>query len=135
MTLRHAADSHRALEATGPEPAVPPDRLGDLTLWRPYCQMKTAGEPLHVVAAEGVWLELDSGQRIIDALSSWWTACHGHRHPHLVAAIVEQAQRLPHVMLGGIDHPQVVRLADRLAGLMPGSLNHSFFCDSGSVAV
>jgi adenosylmethionine-8-amino-7-oxononanoate aminotransferase len=38
-------------------------------------------------------------------------------------------------MLGGIDHPQAVRLADRLARLMPGSLNHSFFCDSGSVAV
>ncbi|MFM8804444.1 MAG: adenosylmethionine--8-amino-7-oxononanoate transaminase, partial [Planctomycetia bacterium] len=79
--------------------------------------------------------ELDSGRRIIDALSSWWTVCHGHRHPHLVEAVVEQARRLPHVMLGGIDHPQVVRLADRLAGLMPGSLNHSFFCDSGSVAV
>ncbi|MFM7291558.1 MAG: adenosylmethionine--8-amino-7-oxononanoate transaminase, partial [Planctomycetia bacterium] len=111
------------------------NRLADLTLWRPYCQMKTAADPLHVVAADGVWLELDSGRRIIDALSSWWTVCHGHRHPHLVEAVVEQARRLPHVMLGGIDHPQVVRLADRLAGLMPGSLNHSFFCDSGSVAV
>ncbi|MFM8704990.1 MAG: adenosylmethionine--8-amino-7-oxononanoate transaminase [Planctomycetia bacterium] len=111
------------------------NRLAELTLWRPYCQMKTAADPLHVVAAEGVWLELDSGRRIIDALSSWWTVCHGHRHPHLVEAVVEQARRLPHVMLGGIDHPQVVRLADRLAGLMPGSLNHSFFCDSGSVAV
>jgi len=110
-------------------------RLEELTLWRPYCQMKTAAEPLHVVAAEGVWLELASGQKIIDSLSSWWTVCHGHRHPHLVESIVEQAHRLPHVMLGGIDHPQVVRLADRLARLMPGTLNHSFFCDSGSVAV
>jgi adenosylmethionine-8-amino-7-oxononanoate aminotransferase len=105
------------------------------TLWRPYCQMRTAAEPLHVVAAEGAWLELASGQRIIDAIASWWTACHGHRHPHIVAAIVEQARTLPHVMLGGIDHPQAVRLADRLARLMPGSLNHSFFCESGSVAV
>ena len=39
-----------------------PERLEDLTLWRPYCQMKTAGEPLHVISAEGVWLELESGQ-------------------------------------------------------------------------
>jgi len=110
-------------------------QIEKLTLWRPYCQMQTASEPLHVVAAEGCWLELASGQRIIDALSSWWTVSHGHRHPHIVAAIIDQAQRLPHVMLGGIDHPQAVRLADRLAGLMPGSLNHSFFCDSGSVAI
>jgi adenosylmethionine-8-amino-7-oxononanoate aminotransferase len=112
-----------------------PPGLESITLWRPYCQMKTAAEPLHVVAAGGAWLELASGQRIIDAIASWWTACHGHRHPHIVAAIVEQARTLPHVMLGGIDHPQAVRLADRLARLMPGSLNHSFFCDSGSVAV
>ncbi len=109
--------------------------LDRMTLWRPYCQMKTAAEPLHVVAAEGVWLELESGQRLIDSISSWWTVCHGHRHPHIVEAITEQALTLTHVMLGGLEHPQVRRLADRLAGLMPGELNHSFFCDSGSVAV
>ena len=120
---RVAADDQRAAE------------IASLSLWRPYCQMRTAAEPLHVVAAEGSWLELASGQRVIDAIASWWTACHGHRHPHIVAAIVEQARTLPHVMLGGIDHPQAVRLADRLARLMPGSLNHSFLCDSGSVAV
>ncbi|MFM8705863.1 MAG: aminotransferase class III-fold pyridoxal phosphate-dependent enzyme, partial [Planctomycetia bacterium] len=60
--------------------------LADLTLWRPYTQMNTAADPLHVVAADGVWLELETGRRIIDALSSWWTDCHGHRHPHLVEA-------------------------------------------------
>jgi len=109
--------------------------LASLTLWRPYCQMKTASDPLHVVAADGIWLELESGQRLIDSISSWWTVCHGHRHPHIVDAIASQARTLTHVMLGGLDHPQVRRLADRLASLMPGDLNHSFFCDSGSVAV
>ncbi len=136
MSSRHEAVAHRAAVRSGTVDSGPEfDRLAGMTLWRPYCQMRTVSEPLHVVAAEGVWLELESGQRIIDALSSWWTVCHGHRHPHLVEAIVDQAHRMPHVMLGGIDHPQVVRLADRLAQLMPGSLNHSFFCDSGSVAV
>ena len=133
MSSHHEAVADHGAGAVDSSPAS--DHLAGMTLWRPYCQMRTVGEPLHVVAAEGVWLELESGQRIIDALSSWWTVCHGHRHPHLVAAIVDQAHRLPHVMLGGIDHPQAVRLADRLARLMPGSLNHSFFCDSGSVAV
>lgn len=108
---------------------------GRKALWRPYCQMATADEAVHVVAAEGVWLELADGSRWIDGISSWWTACHGHRHPHLVKAIVDQAQRLPHVMLGGIDHPQILRLAARLAALMPGELNHAFFSDSGSVAI
>ncbi len=104
-------------------------------LWRPYCQMKTADPPLSVVAASDVWINLADGTRLIDAISSWWTVCHGHRHPTIVQAIVSQAEVLPHVMLGGIVHPQAVRLARTLAEMMPGGLNHSFFCDSGSVAV
>jgi adenosylmethionine---8-amino-7-oxononanoate aminotransferase len=111
------------------------DELRRETLWRPYCQMKTAGAALPVVGAEGIWLELESGQRLIDGISSWWTVCHGHRHPHIVEAITKQATVMPHVMLGGIEHPQARRLADRLSKLLPGDLNHCFFCDSGSVAV
>lgn len=121
-----------------PAPVVPSGELTALrreTLWRPYCQMKTAGPPLRVVRAEGIWLELESGARLIDGISSWWTACHGHRHPHIVEAITRQAAELPHVMLGGIEHQQVRKLADRLAFRLPGELNHCFFCDSGSVAV
>jgi adenosylmethionine-8-amino-7-oxononanoate aminotransferase len=38
-------------------------------------------------------------------------------------------------MNGGIEHPQATRLAKRLADLLPGTLNHVFFSDSGSVAV
>ena len=131
----HDTESTVTAEPARPRGGAPPEALERLTLWRPYCQMKTAAPPLHVVAARGSWLELESGQKIIDGLSSWWTACHGHRHPHIVQAIVEQAGRLPHVMLGGIEHPQAVRLADRLAALMPGDLNHSFFCEIGRAHV
>ena len=105
------------------------------TLWRPYCQMKTAGAAWEVVAAEGAYLQLADGRRLIDGVSSWWTACHGHRHPYLVSAIKQQLDVLPHVMLGGIVHPQAARLCNRLAALAPGDLNHVFLVDSGSVAI
>lgn len=104
-------------------------------LWLPYTQMKTAGPPLRVVSAEGIYLITDDHRRIIDGISSWWTACHGHRHPHIVAALKQQLDRLDHVMLGGIEHPPARQLAERLANLLPGELNHVFFSDSGSVAV
>jgi adenosylmethionine---8-amino-7-oxononanoate aminotransferase len=110
-------------------------RRDSQTLWRPYCQMKTAGPPYEVVAAEGIYLQLADGRRLIDGVSSWWTACHGHRHSHLVEAVKQQIDVLPHVMLGGIVHPQAARLCTRLAALAPGDLNHVFLVDSGSVAI
>ncbi len=110
-------------------------RRDSQTLWRPYCQMKTAAEPWEVVSAEGIYLQLADGRRLIDGVSSWWTACHGHRHPHIVDAVKQQLDVLPHVMLGGIVHSQATRLCSRLAALAPGDLNHVFLVDSGSVAI
>jgi adenosylmethionine-8-amino-7-oxononanoate aminotransferase len=46
-----------------------------------------------------------------------------------------QLERMPHVMFGGINHEPALTLARRLARLLPGDLNHVFFCDSGSVSV
>ncbi len=42
---------------------------------------------------------------------------------------------MPHVMLGGLVHEQVLTLSARLAALLPGDLTRVFFSDSGSVAV
>jgi adenosylmethionine-8-amino-7-oxononanoate aminotransferase len=97
--------------------------------------MKTASPPLEVAKTNGVTLTLKDGRKLIDGISSWWTACHGYNHPKIVEAVVEQAKKMPHVMLGGIVHDQAVRLADRLASCLPGENNKVFLSDSGSVAV
>lgn len=104
-------------------------------VWSPYTQMKTAPLPVPVVATEGVSLILADGTRLIDGMASWWTACHGYNHPHIIAKVTEQLQRMPHVMFGGVHHEPALRLASRLAKLLPGDLNHVFFSDSGSVSV
>jgi adenosylmethionine---8-amino-7-oxononanoate aminotransferase len=108
---------------------------GSPFVWSPYTQMKTAPLPIPVVATEGVYLILEDGTRLIDGMASWWTACHGYNHPHIVAKLTEQLQRMPHVMFGGVHHEPALRLASRLAKLIPGDLNHVFFADSGSVSV
>ena len=91
--------------------------------------------PLAVVGAEGRHLYLADGRKLLDGLASWWTACHGYRHPYLIEQINAQLDVLPHVMFGGIQHEGAAILASRLATLLPGDLQHVFFCDSGSVAV
>lgn len=108
---------------------------GAAHVWRPYTQMKTAAPPLPVVSAEGVRLQLADGRSLIDGVASWWTAAHGYAHPHMRAAMRAQLETMPHVMLGGLAHEQPYRLAQRLAQLLPGDLDHVFFAESGSVAV
>ncbi|AGT08079.1 adenosylmethionine--8-amino-7-oxononanoate transaminase [Paracoccus aminophilus] len=104
-------------------------------LWHPYDNPLQPG-PLHVVReAEGVWLTLEDGTRMIDAMSSWWCAAFGHRHPKITAAMTDQIARMPHVMFGGLTHAPATTLAARLAALLPEGLDRVFFSDSGSVAV
>lgn len=104
-------------------------------VWLPYTQMKTAALPVPVVSASGVRLKLADGRELIDGVASWWTACHGYGHPHIVKTVREQLERMPHMMFGGLAHEPAYRLAARLAALLPGDLEHVFFSESGSVAV
>jgi adenosylmethionine---8-amino-7-oxononanoate aminotransferase len=104
-------------------------------VWLPYAQMQTAPLPLPAVRTEGSRIYLEDGRVLVDGIASWWTACHGYNHPHIIEAVTAQLQAMPHVMFGGLGHEPAYRLATRLAGLMPGSLNRVFFTDSGSVAV
>jgi len=104
-------------------------------LWLPYAQMKIAPTPLPVIGAEGVRLKLADGRELIDGVSSWWTVCHGYNHPHIRDAVAAQLQSVPHVMLGGLATEPTLRLAKRLADLLPDDLDHVFFSESGSVSV
>ncbi len=48
-------------------------------VWHPYTQMLTAPPPIAVERAEGAWLYLADGRRVLDAIASWWprfTATH-----------------------------------------------------------
>ena len=111
-----------------------PERALD-HVWYPYAQMRDMALPVPVAGVEGCRIELADGRKLVDGTSSWWSACHGYRHPHIMAAVHEQLDVLPHVMLGGMTHEPVIRLAERLAGKTPGDLAHTMFTDSGSVAV
>ncbi|MFT8423463.1 MAG: adenosylmethionine--8-amino-7-oxononanoate transaminase [Gluconacetobacter sp.] len=104
-------------------------------IWLPYTQMQTASPPIPAIAADGCRISLADGRELVDGIASWWTACHGYNHPHIRQAAIDQLARMPHVMFGGLVHEPALRLARRLADLLPGDLERVFFSDSGSVAV
>ncbi|MFT8643339.1 adenosylmethionine--8-amino-7-oxononanoate transaminase [Gluconacetobacter sp.] len=104
-------------------------------IWLPYTQMRTASPPIPAIATDGCRISLADGRELVDGIASWWTACHGYNHPHIRQAAIDQLARMPHVMFGGLVHEPALRLARRLADLLPGDLERVFFSDSGSVAV
>ena len=104
-------------------------------LWHPYASAVAPPPVLGASASDGAYITLDDGTRLIDGISSWWCAAHGHSRPEVVEAIRRQAQELPHVMFAGFTHRPAMELAERLNALMPRGLNHYFYADSGSIAV
>jgi len=104
-------------------------------LWHPYTQMFTAGPPLPIVRAQGVYLYTEDGRRILDGISSWWVNIHGHSHPKLNEALAAQARELEQVIFAGCTHRPAVELAERLLALLPPGLSRIFYSDDGSTSV
>lgn len=50
--------------------------------------------PVVIARAEGVWVHDTEGRRYMDMLSAYSALNHGHRHPRLVQALKDQADRV-----------------------------------------
>ena len=103
-------------------------------LWHPCTQMKNLETvpPLAIARGEGAWLFDDAGNRYVDAISSWWVNLFGHANPRINAAIIDQLEKIEHVMLAGCTHEPVVELSERLSNLT--GLGHAFYASDGASA-
>ncbi len=88
--------------------------------------------PLAIVRGEGPWLIDESGNRYVDAISSWWVNLFGHANPRINGAITDQLSKIEHVMLAGCTHEPVVELSERLSKLT--GLGHAFYGSDGASA-
>jgi acetylornithine/N-succinyldiaminopimelate aminotransferase len=91
-----------------------------------------ARSDLSFARGEGAFLYTASGDRYLDFASGIAVTALGHAHPHLVAALTEQAKKLWHVSnLYRI--PEQERLAERLCAAT--FADRVFFANSGAEAV
>lgn len=104
-------------------------------IWHPYTSMINPLPVYNVTSAEGVYLCMDDGRKLIDGMSSWWCAVHGYNNKLLNEAAHAQLDKMSHIMFGGLTHQPAVELARKLVEITPTGLEKVFYCDSGSVSV
>lgn len=104
-------------------------------VWHPFTQMQTERPPLPIVRAKDSTLYAADGSRYLDCNSSWWVCTHGHGNPHLKQALIDQFDRIDHVIFAGVTHPSAANLSREVVKLMPEKLTKVFFSDDGSTAV
>lgn len=89
---------------------------------------------LPVVSGHGSWVVTDDGTEYLDFTSGIAVTSTGHCHPHVVAAIAEQAGRFIHSQVNCYRNPILEQLGERLAGLTPAGIDTFFFANSGAEA-
>jgi acetylornithine/N-succinyldiaminopimelate aminotransferase len=93
-----------------------------------YKKMSLAAE-----RGEGAWITTSEGERYLDLYGGHAVAATGHCHPHVVAAIRAQAERL--LFYSNLVYSEArARAAERLVSVAPPSITKAFFCNSGTEA-
>ena len=88
-----------------------------------------------ISSADGLYLYDRAGKKYLDAIGGISVCNTGHRHPEVVQAILNQADRYLHILVYGelIQSPQV-EYAHLLASHLPSNLDSVFFTNSGTEA-
>jgi|UniRef100_A0A7C2VGZ5 adenosylmethionine-8-amino-7-oxononanoate aminotransferase len=105
--------------------------------WHPFTQMKVYREEENLIfeRGEGVYLYDIKGRKFIDAISSLWCNVHGHNHPKLNQALIEQLKKVAHTTTLGSSNVPAILLAKRLVEISPKGLTKVFYSEDGAEAV
>jgi len=89
--------------------------------------------PIVAERGEGVWIYSSDGEKYLDLYGGHAVAGTGHCHPHVIAAIREQSERL--LFYSNLVYSEVrAKAAAKLISIAPPSLTKAFFCNSGTEA-
>lgn len=84
--------------------------------------------------AEGMYVYDHQGRAYLDFLGGYGTFALGHRHPKVVEAVKAQLDRMP-LSSKVFFNALVADFCEALAQVLPGTLQYSFLCNSGTEAV
>lgn len=104
--------------------------------WMPFTANKQfKASPRLLASASGMYYKTVDGREILDATAGLWCCNAGHSRPRIVEAVKTQIETLDFAPNFSMSSPLPFVLAERLAELAPGNLNHVFYANSGSEAV
>lgn len=88
-----------------------------------------------ITRASGVTLTDSEGEQILDAMAGLWCVNIGYGRDELAEVAARQMKELPYYNTFFMStHVPAIALAQKLAELAPGDLNHVFFASGGSEA-
>jgi beta-alanine--pyruvate transaminase len=104
--------------------------------WMPFtANRQFKDNPRLLVGAKDMHYTSADGRDILDGTAGLWCVNAGHARPKIVEAVARQVAELDYAPAFQMGHPLAFELASRLATMLPGSLDHVFFTNSGSEAV
>ena len=104
--------------------------------WMPFSHNKRFKKaPRLLSRADGVYYYTPDGRQLLDSSAGLWCVNAGHGNEHVKKAIKKQIDTLDFVAGFNFGHPASFELANRLVALMPDTINHVFFTNSGSESV
>ena len=106
-------------------------------LWMPFTYFQDLGDfpPIVIERGAGIHLYDADGKKYIDAVGSWWVSLFGHNHPHIIAAVKAQIDKIEQIMMAGFVSEPALRLSHLLGALLPPEHTRIFYSDDGSTAV
>jgi beta-alanine--pyruvate transaminase len=105
-------------------------------LWMPFTANRAFKRaPRLLASASGMYYNSVDGRRVLDGTAGLWCVNAGHCREPIVRAVQEAAATLDFAPGFQMGHPYSFALAERVAHMLPGDLDHVFFANSGSEAV
>ncbi len=104
-------------------------------VWHPFTQHALEPPKKRITSTGGAYLIDEDGNRLLDAISSWWVITHGHRHPRIMEAIRAATETYDQIIFAEFTHEPAEQLAKGLIEIAPLGLQHVFYSDSGSTSV
>ena len=93
-----------------------------------YAKMNVAAE-----RGEGAWLYTSGGEKFLDLYGGHAVCATGHCHPHVVAALQKQSEKL--LFYSNLVYSEArAEAAEKLVSIAPENLTKAFFCNSGTEA-